>query len=852
MRSSSILGPHSVLTLVLAFALAHSAACAVAQVSPPPPPGTPTATVAAGARYHGGRLRRFFLGNTYRDLWVAPIEVPVLDLSTFAGGLTPTKTGGGKQTKSLRLEDSKGNEFVFRPVDKAGLSISPGYEHTIVETITRDQISAHHPAGAVVADPLLTAAGVPHPTPVLSVMPDDPLLGKFREEFAGRLGMIEPFPSKPDKAAGFAGAVEVINSDSLLVLLDKDPREQVDSQAYLTARLMDMFMNDWDRHPGNWKWGRLAPGGVWRPIARDRDKVMIEYGGIAAIAGTMVPNLVRFKDTYPSLRALTWNSLELDRRVLAGLEAAAFDSIAVFLVGRLTDPVIEAALRAMPSEYQATVPVAAAKLKARRDLLPTQAMRFYRFLATVVNLHATDAADRATITLVDDRHLEVEIASGDAAPHSQRRFDAEDTREVRLYLHGGDDEAVVRGDAPAAIPVRIIGGNGANQLSDSSSAAGRSGAVRLYDQGAVTGIQYGKDPLFDRRPWPRLWGTVQPPGRDWGKSTSPVLGLSVPGDVGALLRLGIGRTQYGFRKYPYASRAALIGEYATGIDAWRATGLVDKRWEETSIHVTAVARMSEIEVLNFHGFGNETPDSPSDFFETRQRQWLLHPAVAYALGPRTDLFLGPVVQYSTTDNTPGRFLSEQRPYGFGDFGQAGLRLGLHSDSRNRARDPSGGLLLDFTATVCPAVWDVVSAFGVLAANSGGYYTLHVPLRPVLVLRGSAKKVYGEFPFHEAAFIGGRTTVRGLDRERFAGDAAISGTAELQISVAHVAFVLPLDIGVYGYGDAGRVYVDGESPGGWHETIGVGFWIGVLNPTTAVSIEFPQGRSGFRLLTGMSF
>ena len=175
---------------------------------------------------------------------------------------------------------------------------------------------------------------------------------------------------------------------------------------------------------------------------------------IAALAGTIVPNLIRFKDTYPSLRALTINSLELDRRLLGGLESAVFDSIAVFLAGILTDSVIESALRAMPPEYQATVPGAAARFIARRDLMPAQANLFYLFMATVVDIHATDAADRATVTLVDDRHLEVAVRSGTAAPHFRRRFDALETREIRLYLHGGDDQAVVRGDTPPAIPVR--------------------------------------------------------------------------------------------------------------------------------------------------------------------------------------------------------------------------------------------------------------------------------------------------------------------------------------------------------------------------------------------------------------
>src|SRR2546422_5138593 len=45
---------------------------------------------------------RLFLGAHYRDLWGTPVEVEVLDLSRFAGGLTPTGCGGRRQTKVLR------------------------------------------------------------------------------------------------------------------------------------------------------------------------------------------------------------------------------------------------------------------------------------------------------------------------------------------------------------------------------------------------------------------------------------------------------------------------------------------------------------------------------------------------------------------------------------------------------------------------------------------------------------------------------------------------------------------------------------------------------------------------------
>jgi len=837
--------------IVLLLMPAIMAGRAAAQLDPAPKVGDKTATVAAGTRYQGGSLRRFFLGDTYRDLWATPITVPVLDISTYAGGLKPTKLGGGNQTKSVRFLDAKGSEYVFRLVDKDNLSVPKGFEGSIIQSISRDQISAHHPSASVVAAELMDAVGVLHVTPKLFVMPDDPALGEFREQFAGKLGGMEAYPNKPENAPGFGGAIQIIDTEELMPLLDKSPAERINVRAFLTARLMDMFMNDWDRHPGNWMWGRMQPGGAWQPIPRDRDKVMIEYGGIVATAGKMSPNLIRFSESYPKVRGLTWNSLELDRRMLGGLEKPVWDSVAAFLVRRLTDRVIEDAVKAMPPEYLKLTPEVAATFKARRDQIPAQADRFYRYLAGVVDLHATDATDRATITVVDDRFVDLELRPENGAPYLRRRFDATETSEIRLYLHGGDDRATVQGSGSPAIQVRVIGGNGTNQLTDSSSAPG---AVKLYENGPVSGIEYDEDVSYNRRPLVNLWGHVQEPGKDRGGKFSPIVGLWATGDLGVVPRVGINIVKYGFRTYPYASRTALIGEYATGINAFRVTGLMDRRREESSLHLTAVARMSEIEIVNFRGLGNDSPEGPLPFFEARQRQWLFHPAIALALGPRSDLFLGPMIQYSSTDSIPDRFISENRPYGFGDFGQAGLRLGLYSDGRNRSKDASKGLLLDLTATLYPALWDVTSTFGVLSGTGGLYVTLPVPVHPILALRAGAKKVFGDFPFHEAAYIGGRGSVRRLDRERYGGDAALHGTAELQIPVAQFGFVLPLDVGIFGYADAGRVYLDGESPGGWHKGAGVGFWVGILNPATAISLEFgdQRGRTGLRVRTGLSF
>src|SRR5437773_4896486 len=83
-------------------------------------PGAPPTrqTVLAGAHYRAGWLHRLFLGAHYRDLWGPPVEVAVLSLSRFAGGLSPTGCGGRRQTKVLRLLGKDGRQYVFRSIDK--------------------------------------------------------------------------------------------------------------------------------------------------------------------------------------------------------------------------------------------------------------------------------------------------------------------------------------------------------------------------------------------------------------------------------------------------------------------------------------------------------------------------------------------------------------------------------------------------------------------------------------------------------------------------------------------------------------------------------------------------------------
>jgi hypothetical protein len=58
-------------------------------------------------------------------------------------------------------------------------------------------------------------------------------------------------------------------------------------------------------------------------------------------------------------------------------------------------------------------------------------------------------------------------------------------------------------------------------------------------------------------------------------------------------------------------------------------------------------------------------------------------------------------------------------------------------------------------------------------------------------------------------------------------------------------------GVFALADAGRVWVDGDSPGGWHTGIGGGIWLTALGQTFSVAAAHGDGNR-FYLQKGMSF
>jgi Omp85 superfamily domain len=818
-------------------------------------------TVTAGARYGTGALHDFFFGRYYRDLWTTPLRVARLDLGRFAGGLEPVRRGGGFQTKSLRFRAPDGQEYAFRSVDKDPSSIlPPELRETLVDRIVQDQISSGHPAGALIVAPLLDAVGVLHAEPRLFVMPDDARLGEFRAEFHDMLGTIEVVPNEgTDTLPGFMGASRIIGTDRLLERIEED-LEAIDARAFLSARLVDAYLGDWDRHRDQWRWARFGEtrDSLWRPIPRDRDQAFVRMDGfLLRIARQYFPQLVNFGESYPAPLGLTWNGRELDRRLLVGLEWPAWDSVANRLVSLLDDGAIDRAIAALPPEYSRIDGRRLGRaLRARRDALPVFARRFYEMLATDVDVHTTDAPEQAEIIRIEGGNVDVRVtaktATGDIDVF-RRTFHRGETDDLRLFLHGGADSVRVTGNGDGGITIRVIGGGGDDVFTDAS----RAGGSRFYDDAGDNVFERGNGVRIDEREYeyPGPPHSPSQPPRDWGRQYRyPLWVLGAP-DVGLMAGIGVDRFDYGFRTWPFASHVRARAAFATAAQTFRVEAGARYNRENSATHFTVEARASGLEILRFYGFGNETPLTADDeASKVSQKQFELRANWVHPLGEPGELSIGPVIRYATTEEEADRLIDQLNPYGAGGFGQAGVTAGLGLDSRDIAAAPTRGATLSLAGRFFPAIWDVTDSFGSVQADATTYLSAPLPLRPTLALRAGGTKIWGPYPFADAAYIGDAETVRLGYKQRFAGDAEVHANAELRLHLVRTVLVLPADFGVFGLWDTGRVWYGDEDSRRWHRAAGAGISIAVLQPASTLTFALSRAaeKTGIYIRAGFAY
>jgi hypothetical protein len=830
----------------------------------------------AGSEYAASGFARFFNGDHWRDLWITPIKVQVLDIKKYAGGLTPTERGGGLQTKSLHFIGEDGKRYKFRSINKdVGRSLPPDFNGSVVDNLLQDQVSVTNPVSAVVVAPLMDAVGILNAKPFIYLMPDDEKLGEHREEFANLLGTVEENPDDyDDEQLNFAGADKIVGTFKFFDKLQDDNDEIVDAAEYLKARLLDILIGDRDRHAGQWKWAGYKDGKkrIWKPIPKDRDFAFPLYDGVIPKSMTVaITSMVNFGYDMPSMIDMTWEGRHLDRRLLGSIDKPVWDSVANFMQSKLTDEIIEDAVKQLPPEYyELGGKHLTAKLKSRRDQLLTASDNYYKWVAKYADIYLSDKREYAVINRANDLYTEVFVykrnkKTGDkkGKPIYNRVFRKTVTDEIRLHLMGGDDIAIVNGEVNEGCRVIIEGGKGDDELIDNSVVNGyfwsftpfpkEKKKTELYDSGdstifvetAATYINTNKHKV-PKDPQHRYEPLIEDRYYDVGV----LIPFHYDTDDGLIYGIGGGVNFYDFRIKPYDHRLSLYGSYATITKRFEFVFNGDFNNMIGGMNVKIPAKFTGLEITRFYGFGNETVRNDSlveaDFYNVSQRYAGLGFYFTIPIIKHLELNAGLLFEYSNAKEQPTTLLGQLQPYGIGILDFLAISTALKYDNRDDVEMPSKGYFISLYGDVYPTTINNTDFFGKVIIDGRTYLSSYWITNYTLALRAYGEAAWGKYPFYKGASIGGKKTLRGFPRDRFVADYAVLGEAELRFYIAKLFVLVPFDFGMNLFIDSGRVFLIGESSNKWHTSFGTGFWASIYQKSVNFSLNFSKSQETFRV------
>lgn len=817
-----------------------------------------------------GPLHRFFLGDSYRQLYATPVKMRVMDLQKEHGGLRVVKLGGGMQTQSLRLADASGREWVLRSIDKyPERSLPENLRNTIAKDIVQDQISIAHPYGALTVPTLNRALGIPHVSPELVFVGDDPGLGEYRELFKNRAYMFEPrMPSEDEKTD---------NSEKVIRKLLEDNDARTEQRVTLRSRLLDFLLGDWDRHEDNFRWEKLKDDGEteYTVVPRDRDKVYYKTSGVLPTLLSYQWLKAHLQGYSPSIRNVShwnFNQRHLDRFFLNAMDQKDWQKEILRVQQTLSDSLIHSAMLAMPDTIvRLSAGEIERNMRARRDSLYPLAMEYYKIISRDVDIPLSEKNEFVDIEIKKDGRVSVDVHNKKKDGSQGRRlykriFDPSYTREVRVYGLAGGDVYKLSAKGKSKIKVRIIGGKGYDVYRNKNIESKLSNVFLYEDRDSS---KNDITPLLGvvRK---RLRSDTAVHGYDYHNfqydRKGVLLDLNYGVDRGLILGLGYLIENHGFRKDPFAVKHEFLASYLTG----RKSFMVDYKgtykdliWgHDLRLEASSLGPGNQ---SNFFGYGNKTEHLKGKgrgikYYRNRYDKVDLNVLLRKQLSPELRVYYGSSSEFyhSSSKSNKRRFLgdfdkAQQDEPVFGTKFFSGVMAGAQYDSRDEKDFPHSGIYAMAELSWQHELSHGFRQYSKMESSLTGYKTI-LDSTLTLANRTGVQAVWGSPFFYQHASIGGERSLRGYNSNRFTGKTAVYNNIDVRLKLfSFQAYVFPGTVGALGFYDIGRVWDTGEVSSRWHMGYGGGVY---FNPAGLFTLQAVMGFSREAALPyirlGMSF
>lgn len=818
-----------------------------------------------------------FLGKHYRNLFSKEIVAPTVDLDTLFGGLTPVRRGGGNQSRSLRLVDKDGREYVMRALKKSATQylqavlfkdnyIKHDLENTTASNVLQDAFTSAYPYAPFTIGTLSDAVGLYHTNPILYYVPKQKALKHYNEDYGDELYMIEErAASGREDVASFGHASKIISTDDLLKKLRKDEKYQIDERMYIRARLFDMLIGDWDRHEDQWRWAeKIQEDGthLYIPVPRDRDQAFSKYDGILlGISRKLLPSSGLLQVYSEDLKSPKWMNIEpypLDVALLDHLELDDWLQEATYLQKHLNQKIFEEAFQHVPKEMDhETIQNIQHKFLERKKKMQDIAKNYFKVVSKYAIVKGTDKDDIFDVIRKPNGQTEVQVYRNKDGKRSDkihhRTYNKKSTKEIWIYGLDDDDRFEIKGEGNHLIKIRLVGGQNHDEYIVENSKK-----VKIYD------FKHKKNTIIsDERVPKRLKSDYETNLYDYKKpkynsnNVIPLIGAN-PDDG---FRIGI-RDVYtvnGFERNPFSQQHTFFAQY------YFETGGFDVGYQFEQANVVGnwnflldTYYTSPNYSINYFGFGNETvydkDKVDDDYNRVKISTFYVKPALKWR-GQTGGLFEA-IAGYEIyeVESTENRYITEVMPDEVFDKNQfAGIEARYTFENYDRQSLPTLGMKFQLEGG-----WkhnlENTNSFGFIRPEIAFDYKLIPSGNLVLATKLEGRILLGDdYEFYQASSIGANNGLRGFRNQRFTGSHSFYQSSDLRWTIASSkTSVIPIHWGLIGGFDYGRVWADDiEDSHKWHNTYGGGFFLNAAKVMTG-RITYFHSEEGGRLAFGLGF
>ena len=831
------------------------------------------------------KFHKSIWGERYRKYYGVEVNVPTIRLDSLFGGLKPFRKGGGHQSKSLQLINKEGKRYVMRAIRKSATVylqamafkdqyIEGQFDGTVTERLLQDFYTGSHPYAPFVTGGLSDAVNLYHTNPVLFYVPKQAALEAYNNDFGDELYMIEEHVSDGHgNLESFGHANKIESTDDLMKKLRKDEKYVVDDVMFLRARLFDMAIGDWDRHVDQWRWAEFKDKNskkvIYRPIPRDRDQAfsIMGDGALMNFASRVIPPLKLMEGYLEDIRnvkGFNFSPFSLDMTLLNKTSKEQWQEQVAFIQKNLTDNVIDKAFKSFPKEVQSeTISEIKRVLKARLKNLPQIAKDYYQVLNKYAVVTGTDKDDLFEIERLANGVTKISgyrIKNGDKGTVIyDKTYTSNETKEIWIYGLDDEDTFKVFGTGDDLIKIRIIGGQNNDTYTIENGKK-----VKLYDYKSKKSeftTNKGSVKLTDDYET-NIYDVTKPKNNT--NQFVPTLGANP--DDGFKIGFVNTLTNYGFERNPFTSQHTISTAY------YFATSGYDLGYKGEFANAAGKMNLgidvnftSPNYAINFFGFGNETVnpeaneddglDVDLDYNRVKLRTFKVAPSLIWRGELGASFKVGVSYESNEVQKTTGRFVDMPSVLSNSVFDEQdfyGIDAKYHFSNSDNEAFPTLGMMFALQTGYKNNV-STTKGFGYLIPEFGIDYKLDSSGQLVLATKLKGHLTLGDgFEFYQGANLGANNGLRGYRNERFTGKDAFVQSTDLRLNLRKVKTgLLPLNIGIYGGIDYGRVWMKNDDSDIWNTSIGGGVFANAADIMT-LNVSAFNSDDGMRLAFKIGF